>query len=177
MKRQLAVPMPAKFPCPPWCVGGCEAWDEGNGERYHGSAFSSVHVKEPDYPRTKVTVSNVREDDDQMGATQIHILIDGIGDMDWNIGPDAARKLAALLGRAADNADPMPAGTETVPACDVRLGEHILTPDGWQVVRDLLMVTDTDTAAFYTDERTDEISSGWRFDLAEPVRVRRAVTR
>jgi hypothetical protein len=59
-----------------------------------------------------------------------------------------------------------------VQAQALRLGKQLLTPDGWQTIRGLLVFADADQVTVFTDEQDDLWTDGWRFHLADPVQAR-----
>jgi hypothetical protein len=150
-----------------WCVGECPDF---NGH-YHGSDFAVAAITGSYFRGTDLSVSVHRQDTaDEVGAVLISVLT---GTDDIVLTAQQARQHAAHLLNAADLADPLPLGETVTTAGLVRLGDDLLTGDGWQTVRGLLLFTDSDQAAAYTDERDDETGDGWEFQLDDVVTVRR----
>ncbi|WP_433369052.1 DUF6907 domain-containing protein [Actinoplanes sp. CA-142083] len=61
---------------------------------------------------------------------------------------------------------------KVVAAEDLRVGKQLLTDDGWQTIRGLVMFADADQVSVYTDERDDVATSGWRFSFGDFVQTR-----
>jgi hypothetical protein len=59
-----------------------------------------------------------------------------------------------------------------IPAQFIRIGKQILTEDGWQTTRGLVVFADPDQVSVFTDERNDIESDGWQFHFDEPVLTR-----
>lgn len=166
-------PMPA---CPDFCDGTCADWRdrEEHGDAHHTSDFKIVALTEsPAAGPIDWYVSASRTDADfEVGTCDVNLLpsrCDGA-----TMTPAEARQLAALLLNAADMADPMPFGVLPALAADLRLGDELLTDDGWQAITGLMFFKDSDQASAYTPQR-DEGSDGWQFGLTDPVRIRRRI--
>jgi len=150
-----------------WCVGQCV----DNDGHYHGSDFASVDAASHNRAAAELSVSVHREDqDDEVGPVQISVLT---GHDDLTVTPAAARQFAAHLMNAADTVDPLPTGVAVTTAARLRLGDDLLTDDGWQTIRGLVFFADCGQASVFTDERDDETSDGWPLHVDDPVRVRR----
>jgi hypothetical protein len=59
-----------------------------------------------------------------------------------------------------------------VNAENLRVGRQLLTADGWQTIRGLIMFADADQVSIYTDERDDVETSGWSFGFGDRVQTR-----
>ncbi|MFY1673652.1 hypothetical protein ACN27G_27460 [Plantactinospora sp. WMMB334] len=86
--------------------------------------------------------------------------------------PTNARRQAGVLVEAADMVDPLPVGETWEPARHVRVGDEILTGDGWQHVYMLLICERDRQVSLWTPER-DGDTDGWEYDTADLIRVRR----
>lgn len=164
--------------CPPWCDGNCHGWSDDAGWQYHGSQFVTVPAAEHRSGQTGIDVSTSRLDGpDGIGEPQIHLMTgtDSLPSEDWLLTPGNARRLAAYLLNAADRVEPLPAGEVVTLARDIRTGDDLLTPDGWQHVYMVLIDDSADHAAAFTPERNDTDGDGWQFTLTTSVTVRRGV--
>lgn len=172
------VAAPKFIPCPPFCDGLCDEWyDAVDGSRYHGSDFHKVSAAETDRGAENLVVTVTRLDvDTQPGDPEIHLLMgDRHGGDDWQLTVQNARRLAAVLLNLTDAADPLPLGETPIQAQHLRVGDEILTDDGWQHIYQTLIDENNDYAAAFTPERHGEDTDGWVFKLADPVRVRRTM--
>jgi hypothetical protein len=166
-------PHPATTGCPDgvaFCSGICTEYDDG----YHSSGFSLVDAIRYGRGDTEMALCVSRtEVDGKPGPAEIHF-IPALCSDDFILTPERARRLAALLLNAADDADPIPSGAMLLTASALRLGDELLTDEGWQTVRGLMFFEASDQASVFTDERNDDDDSdGWQFHLADPVEVRR----
>lgn len=63
-----------------------------------------------------------------------------------------------------------------VNAEDLKVGRQLLTEDGWQTIKGLVIFIDADQVRVYTDEREDgdpdHTTDGWPFHFGDPVRTR-----
>lgn len=168
-------------PCPPFCIGDCVDRNDPDGPRYHGSDFDTAEVREFDHPGTReLSVSLTRLDDPgATGEPEIHLIAGYLGS-DYIMSPQNARKLAAILLNAADAGDPLPLGETSVQARHIRVGDEILTEDGWQAVYFTMISVGSpyspDSASLFTAERNGEDTDGWKYGPTDPVRVRRPMT-
>jgi hypothetical protein len=169
----------ADLPCPDFCDGNCDGWtDDEDGTRFHAGDYGDVSAVEQVSGYKGVGVSLTRLDSlDGPGAPQIHLMTgtQRITNDDWALTPADARKLAAALLNAADDAEPLPTGEQATFARDLRIGDVLLTPDGWQRIYMVLIDESANHAAAFTPERDDMDCDGWKFELGSPVTVRRAV--
>lgn len=163
--------------CPAFCNHTCETWDDGEGNSHHVSDDFTVTTS-GGRPGAKVDlyVCVSRTDQDyEAGAPEVNIIPDHLANGSAMTAAEA-RKLAATLLNAADLADPIPNDVLVVAASSVRLGDAVLTEDGWQNVVGQMAFVETDTSHgqvnVWTDERDPE-TEGWLFDPADPVKVRR----
>jgi hypothetical protein len=60
-----------------------------------------------------------------------------------------------------------------VDAAHLRLGDEVLTPDGWQTITGIMIFKDSGQVSAFTDERDPEHSDGWQFDVTAPMKIRR----
>ncbi|GIF11635.1 DUF6907 domain-containing protein [Actinoplanes teichomyceticus] len=56
----------------------------------------------------------------------------------------------------------------------LRVGTQVMTEDGWQTIRGLVIFADADQVTVFTPQRDDEWTGGWRFRFNEMVRYRDA---
>lgn len=156
---------------PAWCYdpAECERQRDSDGSIYHGSTFREAEVTDQETNRAErlsVSLSRVDDPDGKQGETTVHVLGCGVG-IDLMMSPVRARKLAALLLEAADDAE----AEYEIAAGDVRLGDEIWIADEWQTVTLLLVDGHNDEVGIYTT--SDEDPAG-RYDLDELVRVCRS---
>jgi hypothetical protein len=150
-----------------WCVGEC-ADPDGH---YHGSDFASVTATNHNYGTVELSVSVHREDTtSEIGPVLISLFT---GHHDFTVAPSVARQLAACLLNDADMADPLPPGVTVTGASALRLGDELLTGEGWQRIRGLMMFQDPEQVTAFTDEHDEDEGNGWDFCLDDLVRVRR----
>lgn len=151
-----------------WCLGECADYDG----HYHGSDFAAVDAAGHHHAAAELSVSIHREDrDDEIGPVQISILT---RHDDLVVTAAAARQFAAHLMNAADTVDPLPAGVTVTTVSALRLGDDLLTDDGWQTIQGLVFFADCGQASVFTDERDDENSDGWQLQVDDAVKARRS---
>lgn len=170
------IPINEPLPCPVFCDGDCADWQVEDGG-YHASGFTLVDAynfgRKDD---VEMSISVVREDKEGvLGQPEIHLITGDLGGEDLVLTATRARRFAVLLLNAAGTADPTPSGVLLMTASALRLDDELLTDDGWQKVIGLMFFDDSGQASVFTAERDPEDSDGWPFDLADPVKVRRAV--
>jgi uncharacterized protein DUF6907 len=166
------------LPCPDFCDGTCTTRPEVDGDAHHTSGFASLTVPSDRIGKfTDLDVSVSRTDDDfQPGTPVVNLL--GFVNGGTTLPASLARELAAMLLNAADIADPLPAGVMPIEAKQVRIGDEISTPDGWQkVVGQMAFLASDDSAAqvnVWTDDYDhDPDTDGWKFEPGDIVHVRR----
>jgi hypothetical protein len=88
---------------------------------------------------------------------------------------EQARQNAAWLLNGADLIDPLPMGVVATTAVQVRIGDELLTDDGWQHVTGLMFCAEIEQASVFTPERGGEMdgADGWDLSFNDPVKVRR----
>lgn len=167
-----------------WCDGGCrdtepvepgdEEWQDDD---YHCGAVAPL-------PMMRFTRNGwrdlhdvsliVRHDENEGDDSQPLIMID-YPHRDCGIAMTArqARINAAWLMNAADLLDPLPTGAMATTAVNVRIGDLLDTPDGWQKVTGLLFDAAIEQASVFTTARTLDDSDGWGLSFNDPVTVRR----
>jgi hypothetical protein len=168
-------PEPTDEGCPelvPFCSGVCREYNDG----YHSSDFTYLKAKRWNrgrYRKTQLSVSVYREatKNRKLGKPKVTVITDDSGNQ-ISMSPARARMLAAHLLNAADQADPIPLGVSVTPASGVRMGDQLLTGDGWQTVVGQ-MVFDDQTNVWTDVYNRDPETDGWKFDPADPVKVRR----
>ncbi|HWB35967.1 MAG TPA: hypothetical protein VHA75_08080 [Rugosimonospora sp.] len=172
---------PAGLACPAaWCTADHSRPDP-EGEYHHGTLAElsatdiDVHMGR-EYRRTLYVLLDRLdgdEDDPRPGSPSVCVDTDPPGPHTCvSMTPIEALALAATLVRAAFAA----AVELELSALDVRLGDEIATPDGWEVVESVLINTVGPRVEFFTMEKygSDE---GYRYAPDAPVRVRREVAR
>lgn len=158
---------------PVFCAdpAGCEAQRDWDGSLYHGSAFRDVTVNSAnDSGPDTVSVSASRVDDPTDGPADpvLHVLLVRVG-VDIEMSPGQALGLAEALAEYARLA-----GGHLLPvAQDVRLGDQVLTPAGWQTVTGLLHDGLRDEVAVFTVSDDDPAA---RYQVGERVAVRPEAT-
>jgi hypothetical protein len=159
-----------------FCNGGCRDWDEGNGTTFHGSDFDFVPAVSHDRGESVMSVSVTRADENHIaGEPKVQIITADFGD-NLTLTAAEARRLAALLLNSADDADPIPTGVLLIAASAVRIGDLLLTPDGWQQVTGQMTFAGPYQVSIYTEQRDLDSTDGWQYDgLTEAVKVRRTV--
>lgn len=170
-----------------FCDGVCAEFADG----YHASAFTFLNAKKwrsgkprttktgktkfgpSRFRKTELSLTVYRQDTkNKIGKPQISLITANLGE-EIRLNPARARMLAAALLNAADQADPLPVGVLTVSAGQVRIGDEIDTPDGWQKVNGLLFFPEANQAALFTPEKDDIDSDGYQHSTLDPIRVRR----
>lgn len=59
-----------------------------------------------------------------------------------------------------------------IPAETLRVGRQLLTDDGWQTIKGLLIFDDADQVSVFTEERDDLLTDGWPFRFGDMVQTR-----
>jgi hypothetical protein len=151
--------------CPAWCV---ECDDAGNdGSVHHGGEIRRT----PADPAGQVmSVSTYRFDDPdgEQEPAAISVVFGKVmhGDDIDDMTPATARALGQLLVRAADDIEP----ERVADVQDVRLGDELATPAGWQTVTGVMHDAQCREVALYTI--SDEDPAG-RYGLDDQVTIRR----
>lgn len=164
--------MPA---CPNFCNGTCSTWVDADGSNHHSSGLSTVVIA-GGYRGEDVDLdvsASLTDEDYQAGTPEVNLMPSRGGD-GVTMAPAEARKLAALLLNAADDADPLPTGVVLTTASKLRLDDELLTDDGWQAVTGLMFFKPSQVSVF-TTEHDDEDTDGIQLAPTDPVKVRRAV--
>ena len=178
----IATPDPDNTGCPElvnFCDGTCREYGDG----YHSSGFTYLTVKRwtmgpkrAGFRNAQLSVSVYRDatKNRKLGKPKVTVITDELRGDQLALSPARARMLAAHLLNAADAADPIPTGVLVVAASAVRLGDDLLTADGWQkVVGQMVFVDQTNV---WTDDRDhDPETDGWFFQPGDPVKVRRTM--
>lgn len=166
--------------CPdgvPFCVGRC-TWD---ADSLHGSDFASVPAERSDCgTAADVTVLATCDGAD---AAVVHVMTNlaaPMDSLDVELTPEAARQHAAHVLNAADMADPLPPGVLAIQAEQVRIGDEISSPGGWQkVVGQMAFFASEESGAqvnVWTDDYGhDPDTNGWEFQPGDVVHVRRRI--
>jgi hypothetical protein len=153
-----------------WCIGECTPEDpfHWSGHRWI-LALSSVGRS---WVRDDFSI-HLRIDEGETNATPLILISDGL----VGFTAEQARATAAELLNAADELDPLPTGAMVTTAVDVRIGDELLTTDGWQKVVGLALFSDTEQASIFTPEQGGDMdgSDGWDLSFSDPVKVRRPV--
>lgn len=110
------------------------------------------------------------EGDDSQPLVRIHYPYSDSGPA---MTPEQARINAAWLMNAADILDPLPAGVMVTTAVNVRIGDELLTGDGWQTVNGLVVDGEVEFVTIFTPEENLDAGNGWDFSFNDPVKVRR----
>lgn len=79
----------------------------------------------------------------------------------------------AAAPNAADLADPLPAGVSHIRAEEIRVGDEVDTPDGWQTAYMILVDASAQHVSIFTPERNDSYTDGWQHTFGDPLIVRR----
>lgn len=168
-----------------WCDGDCndnEPFDSADEddyqeEDYHRGVVSWLQMMRftrNGWKNLDDVALTVRHDQNEGADSRPLILIDyPHRDCTPGMTPEQARINAAWLMNAADLLDPLPAGVMATTAVNVRIGDVLDTPDGWQKVTGLLFDADLDQASVFTTGRTMDDSGGWDLSFNDPVKVRR----
>lgn len=162
-------------PCPAFCNDKCGEFAELPGDAHHSSGFDILPINTGrDGETADLWVSTSRTDEDwRAGTPDVNVLTGRDG---FTLTAAKARQLAAMLMNAADNADPLPYGQMPLEAQLVRVGDEILTADGWQHVVGQMAFGDNDQVNVWTDvEDHDPDTDGWEFKPGDLVRVRRRI--
>lgn len=192
------VPLSETTDCPPWCRGGCTP-DKADGHIYHVSAYRDLDG----VPDVDLAVSRLDDEDTGPGAATVDLFINRTA---AELTPAQARTLAGMLHDHADTLDPQPpqgfphmltpvealalaeelreralaaAGPRGVemPVELVRLGDQILTPNGWETVE----IHDVDGwlkpeaarhAVRVNTDAHDEDDQAYRFPIGTTVHAR-----
>jgi hypothetical protein len=164
--------MPA---CPDFCDSTCAADEEPAGEAHHSNGGTVIALASSRPGRTiEWWISASRTDADfQAGVAEVNLFLHR-GHADSVMTPAEARKFAATLLNAADQADPLPYGVLPIPAKQVRIGDEISTPLGWQTVIGQMVFANQ--ANVWTDDDGHDLDTdGWDFEPGDVVRVRRRI--
>jgi hypothetical protein len=184
--------------CPSWCRAGCTP-DQADGHVYHVSAYRDLDG----VPDVDIAVSRLDDEDTGPGTATVDLFVNRTA---ADLTPAQARALAGMLHDHADTLDPQPPpglphmltavqalalaeelrerallaarprGVE-MPVELVRLGDQILTPDGWETVE----IHDVDgwlkpevahhAVRVNTDTHTED-DQAYRYPIGTAVRVR-----
>lgn len=166
-----------------WCEEKCEALDTADVDPdriYHGCRYSSLEFQaRADKGWSEMLASlYVRHDLTETPDAGPVILMTLDKRVDEVVmTAEQARANAAWLLNAADLIDPLPAGVMAVTAVQVRIGDELLTDDGWQRVTGLMFFEDTEQASVFTPQRGGEMdgTDGWDLSFNDAVKVRRPV--
>lgn len=163
MTVTAAPPVSADYPCPPWCDGQCiDGWE--------GALHSAEAVSVPiDGEQVELVVSRFDSDG---GTGQPSVSLYALPYDACNMTAAQARMVAAALLNAADLADGGSPVEVPQLAQHLRVGDHLLTPDGWQTVRALTIFPGVDSVRLFTDERNPDDSDGWPYSLTSTVTAR-----
>lgn len=153
-----------------WCEGDCT-----DADPYHRAAFAFIPgltFTARGWVETSKDL-DIRFDENEGDSSRPLILLDTSTGMTAN----QARIAAAHLLNAADVIDPLPVGVTATVAAQVRIGDELLTEDGWQKVIGLAFFADTEQASIFTPERGGDAdgTDGWDLSFNDPVKVRRAL--
>lgn len=167
-----------------WCDRDCnerdgleDDWDDDAYHRGTVAQLSMMRFTPNGWRDLNDVTLTVRHDENEGDDSRPLILIDyPVRDCTPAMTAEQARKNAAWLLNAADLLDPLPAGVVVTTAMKVRIGDELLTDDGWQKVIGLLLFADIEQASFYTPERHADTGDGWDFSFNDPVKVRRHLT-
>lgn len=136
------------------------------------AAAPDVKASVFDHPDVDLSTSVTRLDfPDVMGTPEVHLLANPTTDL--ILTPANARKAAANLLNAADLAEPLPVGASHIVAEDIRVGDEIDTPDGWQTAYMILVDARDQHVSIFTSERDDSYTDGWQHEWGDPLIVRR----
>jgi hypothetical protein len=146
--------------CPDWCRKDNCAPDI-DGTRLHWSSGAVAGN-----PSIELQIGQL---DSASGRQPAEIWI---ADTEWEMGLADAVAVAELFRSRVMTA----AGADGVemPVELARLGEEILTPDGWQRIETLLIDEPANHVGVYTPERENEIEERWNFEPGDRVKVRMA---
>ena len=166
--------------CPEFCDGTCADWNDEAGSLHHTSGYTSMSTASDARGQRMVwLVSASRTDENFLAGTyDVNLLPEhGAG---ATMTPGEARQMAALLLNAADLADPLPVGVLPVDAKQVRIGDEISTPDGWQKVVGQMAHLASDEGAAQVNVWTSDVdhdpdTDGWLYRLGDIVHIRRCV--
>jgi hypothetical protein len=169
MTVTMMPPAPADFPCPPWCDGQCGGWDS---EPLHSTPAVKVPVRGVDGEGNPAVVEvQVFRTDTATTAGEPAIELCTLPADNCTMTPAQARQVAAALLNAVDlAAGGQPAEVPTL-AQHLRIGDELLTGDGWQKVIGLMVFANSDYVAVFTPER-DGDTDGWPYTLADTVTAR-----
>jgi len=167
-----------------WCDRDCqekepvepgdEAWQSDGYHRGPVAYLSMLRSTHGGWKDLNDVSLIVRHDENEGDDSQPLILIDyPVRECTPGMTAQQARQNAAWLMTAADILDPLPAGVMATTAVGVRIGDELLTGDGWQKVTGLAFFADIEQASVFTPEREPEVSDGWPLSFNDPVKVRR----
>jgi hypothetical protein len=170
-----------------WCNGdecndlvqvepGDEDWQD---DPYHCGAIASLAMLRftaGGWKDLNDTTLLIRHDENEGDDSRPLILIDYPSrECTPAMTAEQARRNAAWLLNAADLLDPLPTGAIATTAVNVRIGDELLTDDGWQKVIGLLFDAETEQASVFTTGQDMDNSDGWPLSFNDPVKVRRSV--
>lgn len=161
--------------CPDFCDGSCTDWNDRPGNLHHTSGFDTLTVGDRD-----IDISTSRSDEDGKAGEHVVNMLSLHRAVELTMSPGTARQLAAMLLNAADAGNPLPDGVLAVEAKQVRIGDDIFTPSGWQkVVGQMAFFAGGDSDAqvnVWTDDYDhDPDTNGWEFQPGDIVQVRRRI--
>lgn len=151
-----------------WCIGECTPDDPFhwsghvwlNGFRSTGRSWTAEEF-----------TIHLRIDEGDDDPEPLILISDGLA----GFTAKQARVAAAWLLNSADELDPLPVGAVATTAVNVRIGDELLTEDGWQKVTGLLFDASFEQASVFTPSHTMDSSDGIDLSFNDPVKVRRPV--
>lgn len=150
------------YPCPPWCDGKCvDDWD--------GALHSTPAMRVP--VRGEQVEVQVSRFDTTTGTGDATVDLYAEPTDACTMTPAQARQVAAALLNAADLADGGSPAEVPPLAQHLRVGDHLLTPDGWQRVIGVMVFENSNHVAVFTPEQ-DGDTDGWRYTLTDTVTAR-----
>lgn len=150
------------LPCPPWCVG--DHFDATDGTVRHAGAEEIVLFRDEKDTEHEVYVVLSRWDDPDgtiAEDTAVSLVLDQREGFDMT--PAAATELGAMIARIGAAGT---AGPNFVEVEDVRLGDSVETPAGWQTVTSLMHDGLCAEVAIYT---TSDEDAALRVPLGTPI--------